>query len=345
MSDSPLQVDGRCFVVAEIAQAHDGSLGMAHAYVDAAADAHADAVKFQTHIAAEESTVDEPWRIKFSPQDATRYEYWQRMEFGQDQWAGLRDHAHARGIKFISSPFSIAAVRLLDEIQVDVFKIASGELTTIPMLESIAETKRPVIVSSGMSSMEEVGHAIGILASRGASVAVLQCTSEYPCTPERIGLNVIGELRDRFGIPVGLSDHSGTIFPALAAATLGIDVLEVHLTMSREMFGPDVPASVTSKQFATMVEGVRFIESAVAHPVDKEATAAGFSTMRTTFMKSVVAARDLNEGVEMTMDDIAFKKPGTGVPAGRYHDVVGRRLRNALKADQQVSFDDLEEVQ
>ena len=342
VSESPFAVDGRCFIVAEIAQSHDGSVGMAHAFVDAAANAGADAVKFQTHIAAEESTVDEPWRVRFSPQDDTRYEYWQRMEFTQEQWAGLRAHAHEREIKFASSPFSIAAVRLLDEIEVDVFKIASGELTTLPMLEAIAETKRPIIVSSGMSPLDEVGQAIDILKAHGSPISVLQCTSEYPCPPERVGLNIIGEFRQRFGIPVGLSDHSGTMFPALAAATLGIDVLEVHLTMSKAMFGPDVAASITTEEFSTMVDGVRFIESAVANPVDKQAAASGFSTMRTIFMKSVVAAADLSDGTVITMDDLAFKKPGTGIPAAQYRDVIGRRLRNALQADQQITSDDLE---
>ncbi len=341
MSDAPFATGSGCFIVAEIAQAHDGSLGTAHAYVDVAAEVGADAVKFQTHIASEESTRDEPWRVKFSPQDATRYEYWERMEFSPEQWQGLADHARERGLAFASSPFSIAAVEVLDGVDVDVFKIASGELTTLPMLEAIAATKRPVIVSSGMSPLDEIGTAIDTLSAQGSPVAVLQCTSEYPVAPDRVGLNVIAELRDRFEIPVGLSDHSGTIFPALAAAALGIDVLEVHLTMSRDMFGPDVPASVTPDEFTTMVEGVRFIETAIANPMDKSEAARGFETMRTTFMKSVVARTDLAAGTVLTEAHLAYKKPGTGIPAADYRDVLGRTLVDGVAADQQINHADL----
>ena len=142
-----------CLVAAEVAQAHDGSLGTAHAYIDAAAVAGADAVKFQTHIASAESTPDEPWRVRFSSQDDSRYEYWRRMEFSEEQWEGLRRHAHERDLKFISSPFSIEAVELLERIKVDIYKIASGEISNIPLLESVASKGRPVIVSSSASEI------------------------------------------------------------------------------------------------------------------------------------------------------------------------------------------------
>ncbi len=264
-----------CLIVAEVGQAHEGSLGMARSYIDAAAGAGADAVKFQTHLADAESTPKEPWRIRFSTQDETRYDYWKRMEFTEPQWNELRTHAHEKSLRFISSPFSVEAVDLLARIDVDVYKVASGELTNVPLLEAIASQSKPTILSSGMSPWEEIDRAFEILTGSGAPVAVLQCTSEYPCPPELVGLNVIEELRSRYSAPVGLSDHSGTIFPGLAAATLGIQVLEIHVTMSRQMFGPDVPASVTIDEFETLVEGIRFIERAMANPVDKSEMAAG----------------------------------------------------------------------
>ena len=241
-------VAGRCLVIGEVAQAHDGSLGLAHAYIDAIADAGADAVKFQTHIAAAESTPGEPWRVRFSKQDSSRYDYWKRMEFTEEQWSGLKRHADDRGIRFLSSPFSMEAVELLVRVGVAAWKIASGEVANAPMLERVARTGLPVFLSTGMSSLAEVDEAVELLRSLGVTPVVMQCTTAYPCPPERVGLNLIPALRARYGGGVGLSDHSGTIFAGLAAATLGIDVLEVHITMSRQMFGPDVPASITTEE-------------------------------------------------------------------------------------------------
>jgi len=334
--------DGRCLVVAEVAQAHDGSLGTAHAFIDAAADAGADAVKFQTHLAKAESTAAEPWRVQFSSQDDTRYAYWKRMEFSPEQWLELREHAAKAGILFSSSPFSTDAVQLLDEIGVDFFKIASGEITNLPMLEAIAEAGRPVVISTGMSPWEEIDAAVDRLRHL-APLAVLQCTSEYPCPPERVGLNVIDELRQRYRLPVGLSDHSGTIFPGLAAATGSIAVLEVHLTLSRRMFGPDVPASVTTEELATLVAGVRFIERAQANPVEKDRLVDNFSQLRTSFMKSPVTVRPLDAGHRLEAGDITLKKPGSGLPPDAMPELVGRTLLRSVPADHQLSLSELVE--
>ncbi|MFW6041741.1 MAG: N-acetylneuraminate synthase family protein, partial [Guyparkeria sp.] len=334
--------DGSCLVVAEVAQAHDGSLGTAHAFIDAAADAGADAVKFQTHLAEAESTPAEPWRVQFSSQDATRYDYWKRMEFSTDHWRELREHAAKVGLLFSSSPFSIPAVALLDEIDVDFFKVASGEITNLTMLDAIAETGRPVVLSTGMSPWEEIDTAVDRLRDRVA-LAVLQCTSEYPCPPERVGLNVIEQLRDRYHVPVGLSDHSGTIFPGLAAVTARLAVLEVHLTLSRRMFGPDVPASVTTEELTTLVDGVRFIERAVANPVQKDHLVDGFTQLRSSFMRSPVTARPLDAGHRLTEVDITLKKPGTGLPPDSLPQLLGRSVVRALPADHQLSMDDLAE--
>jgi N,N'-diacetyllegionaminate synthase len=336
-------VDGQCLIVAEVAQAHDGSLGTAHAFIDAAADAGADAVKFQTHLAEAESTPAEPWRVRFSSQDATRYDYWKRMEFSTDHWRELREHAAKAGLLFSSSPFSTDAVGLLDAIDVDFFKVASGEITNLPMLDAMAETGRPVVLSTGMSPWGEIDAAVDRLRDR-VPLAVVQCTSQYPCPPERVGLNVIEELRQRYHLPVGLSDHSGTIYPGLAAATAPIAVLEVHLTLSRRMFGPDVPASVTTEELAMLVEGVRFIERAVANPVQKDSLVDGFAQLRNSFMRSPVTVRPLGAGHCLTEADITLKKPGTGLPPDSLPQLVGRRLARALPADHQLSPDDLEET-
>jgi N-acetylneuraminate synthase len=338
-----LRTDGHCFIIAEVAQAHDGSLGTAHAFVDAVAKAGVDAIKFQTHIAAAESTPGEPWRVKFSPQDASRYDYWKRMEFNEDQWHGLKIHADQRGLKFLSSPFSFEAVDLLTRIGVAAWKVGSGEVSNLPMLARMLETKLPMLLSSGMSSWNELDTAVALANQRGVPVTVLQCTSSYPCPPEKIGLNLIPVLRERYGCAVGLSDHSGTIYPGLAAATLAIAALEVHVTFSREAFGPDVLASVTLDKLHQLVEGVRFIERVIANPVDKDSMAVELSPMRELFTKSVVARIDLPAGTELREEHLTVKKPGTGIPAGELPKILGRRLRRYLKADEMLQFSDLSE--
>lgn len=319
--------DQPCVIVAEVAQAHDGSLGAAHAYIDAAAGAGADVVKFQTHIAAAESTPAEQFRVPFSLQDASRYEYWKRMEFSEAQWAGLASHAADRGIVFLSSPFSFEAVEMLERIGAPAWKIGAGEIANLPLVERVSTTGKPVLLSSGMSGWDELDAAVARVRQHGADLAVYQCTSVYPCPAERVGLNAMAALRERYGCPVGLSDHSGTIYAGLAARTLGAELLEVHLTLSRDAFGPDVTSSVTTAELRQLVDGVRFIERALRHPVDKEAAAEALAPMRTLFGRSALSAHPLGGSHRLVAEDIVFKKPAGGFAPSDLATLVGRVLK------------------
>lgn len=333
-----------CTIVGEVAQAHDGSLGMAHAFIDAIAAAGADAVKFQTHIAAAESTPAEPWRKRFSPQDATRYDYWRRMEFTEEQWRGLRRHAEEKGLLFLSSPFSMEATALLTRVGVAGWKVASGEIDNFPMLDAMIATRLPIILSTGMSALAEVDEAVARVQAAGLPLAVLQCASIYPAPPEAVGLNMLELFRRRYGCAVGLSDHSATIYPGLAAATLGAELLEVHVTLSREMFGPDVVASVTTAELAQLVAGIRFIERMRASPVDKSAVHESAEPLRRIFMKSIVAGRDLPAGTVLRREDLGAKKPGGGIPPSRLGELVGRVLRQPVTRDAPITESCLEPV-
>lgn len=328
----------RVVVIAEVAQAHDGSLGMAHAHIDAIADAGADAVKFQTHIAAAESTPGEPWRVRFSYEDDTRFDYWRRMEFTEEQWAGLREHAQQRGLAFLSSPFSLEAFELLERVGVAAWKVASGETANPVLLDRVAAGGLPILLSTGMSPWAEIDGAVQrVRAHTNAPLAVLQCTSAYPTAPEDLGLNLVGELGERYAAAAGLSDHSGTIFPSLAATALGGRVVEVHVALSRHMFGPDTPASVTVEELGELVRGVRMLDRALASPVDKDAMADRLEATRALFTRSVVARRDLAAGAVLAEEDLAVKKPGGGLPPGRLPELVGRRLEAAVAADEPLS--------
>jgi N,N'-diacetyllegionaminate synthase len=333
----------RCLIVGEVAQAHDGSLGAAHAYIDAIAKSGADAVKFQAHIADAESTPSEPWRVPFSFQDASRFAYWKRMEFTEEQWLGLKRHSEDKGLEFLSSPFSLEAARMLRRIGIRMWKVASGEMTNPELFDYLIETRLPIVLSTGMSSIDEIDAAATRVQRADIPFALLQCTSIYPCPPDKIGLNMIQFYRQRYECAVGLSDHSGTIFAGLAAAALGIEVLEVHVTFSRNCFGPDVIASITIEDLATLVQGVRFIEEMNTHTVDKDKMVAEMTPIRELFTKSIVAQVDLSAGTLLTHECVAVKKPGTGIPAGRLPSIIGRRLRRSVAAGEMLVESDLSE--
>jgi N,N'-diacetyllegionaminate synthase len=332
---------GRAFIIGEIAQAHEGRLSLALEFIDAIATAGADAVKFQTHIAEAESSLDEPFRIAGTWPVATRYEYWQLMSFSEAEWRTLAARAQERGLVFLSSPFSVEAVDLLTRVGISAWKIASGELVHSALLERIAATGQPVLLSTGLATAEEVDRAVALLRRHGAPVAVFQTTTAYPCPPEQVGLNVIAELRARYGCPVGLSDHSGTVFPSLAAVALGADLLEVHVTLNRQMTGPDVTSSVTPDELKQLVTGARFIETMRAHPVNKTDAIAAAAPLRTLFTRSVATLVDLPEGAQLLREHLGLRKPGGGLPPAALDGLVGRRLRRPVRARTLLREEDL----
>jgi N-acetylneuraminate synthase len=328
-------------VVAEIAQAHDGSLGTAHAYIDALAGTGVDTVKFQVHIAAAESSVHEPFRVQFSFEDETRYAYWQRMEFTPEQWAGLKLHCEQHGLEFLASPFSIAAVELLERLGVARYKIGSGETSNLLMLDRIARTGKPIILSSGLSTFDDLDRTIAFLRPHRNALTLLQCTTSYPTAPAQVGLNVLAELRGRYGLPVGLSDHSGTIHPGLAAVALGARMLEFHAVFDRRAFGPDATSSLQIDEIRQLVEGVRAISTALAHPIDKS-TLAVAPELLTMFGKSLSVNRDLAAGSVLELAHLESRKPGDrGISAQDFRDVVGRKLARALQDGDFLTADDL----
>jgi N-acetylneuraminate synthase len=329
------------YLIAEIGQAHEGSLGIAHSYIDALADCGINAVKFQTHIAEAESSNLEPFRVKFSYEDATRFDYWKRMEFTEEQWIGLKKHCDEVGLEFISSPFSNAAVDLLERIGVNQYKIGSGEVTNFLMLDRIAKTKKPILVSSGMSSFKELDETIEFLRKREAEIKIFQCTTSYPTIPDNWGLNVISELKERYNLPVGFSDHSGDIFACLFAASMGAELLEFHAVFDKTMFGPDAPASMTISQIKQMAQGIRQLETAKNSPVNKNDNSA-FSEIKNIFEKTLAVNKDLPKGYALTVNDLEAKKPKSqGIDATQFEAVVGRKLQTPLKKWSFLHEDDL----
>ncbi len=331
-----------CLISVEAAQSHEGSLGMAHAFIDAVADCGADIVKFQTHIASAESTLDEPWRVKFSRQDSTRYDYWKRMEFTEIQWQELATHAREKKLTFLSSPFSVEAVKLLKKIGMPAWKVASGEINNLPLIEAMWETEKPILFSSGMSNFKELDTIIDQTRSRNIPFGIFQCTSEYPCLPQNWGLNMLGVLRERYRCPVGFSDHSGNIFAPLAAASLGADFIEVHATFSRRMFGPDVSSSITFEELAQLVAGIKQIKLSLNSPVNKDKLPDKVLSLRDIFGRSWSLKEDLPAGTVLAMEHLTLKKPGTGISYAQVGRILGKRLRRDKASNLLLRWEDIE---
>ena len=332
----------RAFLIAEIAQAHDGSLGNAHSFIDLAADLGVDAIKFQTHIAQAESTHDEQFRIAFSKEDKTRYDYWQRIEFNQEQWCGLVDHAKDRDLAFGTSCFSIAAVEMIAPLGIDFWKIGSGEVMSTQMIDLMAQTRTPLLLSAGLATEAELKTAVGIVRSRGTKVGVFQCTSKYPTRYDEIGLNRLPELRLDFGCPVGLSDHSGEVWPSVAAIAQGAEMIEFHLAFHKGQFGPDTAASLVPEQVSDLVAARDAIAQIMDNPVTRGKLSNNQKAMRELFGRSLALCRQMKAGEIIMREDVIFKKPAHGIQPEEIHKVVGRRLVNDKSPERLLVWDDFE---
>ncbi len=325
------------FIIAEIGSVHDGSFGNAMKLIELAKECGADAVKFQTHIAEAETIKNAPQPPYFTGEP--RFEYFKRTGFSLPQWKALKAHADKLKIEFLSSPFSVEAVELLEKVGMKRYKIPSGEITNIPMLKRIAKTKKQVILSSGMSTLEELDDAVKTIRTGNNDIVILQCTSEYPCPYDQVGLNVLDEMKKRYKCPVGLSDHTLTTYAPFAAVTLGASVIEKHLTFSRKMYGSDAKHSLEPIEFTDMVSGIRAIEEMLVSKVIKDAK--NMRQMKEIFEKSVVSACAIKKGTVITGAMIAVKKPGTGIPARKFDDIVGRKAKSDIAADTVLQETDL----
>lgn len=333
----------RPFVIAEVAQTHEGSLGSCFAFAEVARDCGADAIKFQTHIAAEESTPQEPWRVRFSKQDASRYDYWRRMEFSFDQWRELKAHCDQLGIVFMSSPFSVKACEWLRELGMELWKIASGEIRNDQLLDWISVTGKPMILSTGLATPDEAADAVRKLQVRGNDVALLHCTTKYPTPAEEVGMNVledfIAALPDTV---VGLSDHSGTSHPGVIACYLGGSIVETHLTLHEKMFGPDVSSSLTPDGLKALVQGTEMAWRMRTSAVDKFAQMRALGNERSIFGRSLYTNRPVAAGETVSEDVLGYKKPGGGMSYAERTLLVGRKAARDLPAHHLLSADDVE---
>jgi sialic acid synthase SpsE len=323
-------------VVAEIGNNHNGELELAERLIVAAASAGADAVKFQTHIAEAEMLPSTPTPPHF---DEPRWDFTKRMELSKDDHLRLKARAEERGLVFFSSPFSVEAVELLEEVGVAAYKVASGEVTNPPLLEAVAATGKPVLLSTGMSGMEDVERAAAILRKGGSELLVMQCTSNYPCPHELVNLRAMTAMGERLGVPYGLSDHTPDVWASVAAVALGAVAVEKHFTVDKSLYGPDHKASILPDELARLVEGMRTVEAVMGTGLKERDPA--LDPARATFEKSIVAKVAIQEGTVLDRELLTTKRPGNGISALRLDEVVGRRAARGIGANAQLEEADV----
>jgi len=331
------------YVIAEVGVNHGGDLDRAIQLVDRAAMAGADAVKFQTFRADTLVRRDAPkadYQIAATGNAESQYEMLRKLELSEEDHRRLAGHCKDRKIEFLSTPFDEDSADLLERIGVERFKIGSGEITNLLLLRHIAAKRKPVILSTGMSTLDDVEAALSALKRAGATdLRLLHCVSDYPTRPEDMNLRVMETLRNRFRVPVGLSDHTTGIAVSLAAVALGAVAIEKHITLDRTLPGPDHRASLEPAELEALVKGIREIEAALGSS-EKRLTEGERSTQKVA-RRSLVAREAVAAGVPLERRHLAAKRPGLGISPMELDQVLGRTLKRPLAKDAILKWDDL----
>jgi N-acetylneuraminate synthase len=325
-----------CFVIAEAGINHNGDLSIASELVDAAAEAGADAIKFQTHFPEHEMLKGGATAAYVGE---SLFDLLTRTAISREDHFTLRDRATKKGIVFLSTPFSREAADFLETVGVPAYKTGSGEMTHLPMQRHIARKRKPMIVSTGMSTPEEIDRTVQVIRAEGAPFALMHCTSTYPTPFEHVQLDCISALQKKYAVPVGFSDHTLGNVAAFAAVALGANLFEKHFTASRTLPGPDQQGSMEPKELEELVRGIRAIERARGAT---KAIQPGEQDVRNMALHSVVSIRDIAAGAVVTADDVWAKRPGTGIPARQLGEVIGRVAKHAIAKDRLVAWDDLQ---
>ena len=334
-----------CFVIAEVGVNHNGDPRLAQALIDAAADAGADAVKFQTFSAERLLTVSAPkaeYQLRGTDPEETQFEMLRRLELPRQCYPDLVSRCRERGVLFLSTPFDEDSADFLGSLGMPYFKVPSGELTNLPLLAHIAAKGQPMLVSTGMSDLDEVSAAVDAIRAAGnPELVLLHCVSNYPARVEDANLRAMETLAREFGVPAGYSDHVPGTEVSLAAAALGACVIEKHFTLDRDMPGPDHRASSSEPaEFRALVARIRRIESALG--TGEKKPAASELPIAAVARRSLVAACDIPAGAVLTEDMVAIRRPGNGLPPAMRGHLIGRRARQAIPAGTLLSGDFVE---
>lgn len=329
---------GHIFIIAEAGDNHNGNLELAFQLVDKAAQAGADCVKFQTFVTEEvisKRAEKAEYQKESTGADESQYEMVKKLELTFDNFRQLQQYAKEKGLMFLSTPFDIPSVDFLNSIDIPCFKIPSGEITNLPYLIRIAQTRRDIILSTGMAEIEEIEAAVKALRENGAGeISLLHCNTEYPTPMEDVNLRAMLTLKEKFSVRVGYSDHTKGIEVPIAAAAMGAEIIEKHFTLDHNMEGPDHKASLEPDELKAMVEGIRNIEKALGNGI-KTASRSEKKNMDIA-RKSIVARRKIAKGETLTEDNLAVKRPGNGISPMKWYEILGTKAVRDFEEDEMI---------
>jgi N,N'-diacetyllegionaminate synthase len=335
----PVGAGAPAYLIAEAGANHNRDLGLAKELIDVAADARADAVKFQVYSGEGLYAAETP-RFEYLDDDRSPRELLESIALPREWLPELAEHAAARGIAFFATPFDDDAVEVLSTVGVPAMKIASFELVDLPLIRRVASTGVPVVLSAGMATLEEIEDALGAVAESGnREVALLRCASLYPSPPEIMNLRAMATMREAFGVPVGLSDHTTGIAVAAGAVALGAELVEKHFTLSREMKGPDHPFALEPDELRAMIAGIREVEAALGDGRVEGPSEAEAGEMYRLARRSIVAATAIPAGTVITREMLTTKRPGYGIRPKEMDRVVGRAARVDIAADAVMTWE------
>jgi N,N'-diacetyllegionaminate synthase len=332
----------RTFIIAEAGVNHNGDWDTAMKLIDAASEAGADAIKFQTfkteNLVSRSAQKAEYQKIT-TWKTETQFEMLKKLELSEKAHYDLFQYCQQRKIMFMSTPFDIESIDFLNNLGLELFKIPSGEITNLPYLRKIGKFNKKVILSTGMADLGEIEDALNVLTESGTpknNIVVLHCNTEYPTPYEDVNLQAMLTIKEAFKVNVGYSDHTIGIEIPIAAVALGADVIEKHFTLDKNMPGPDHKTSLEPKELKTMVEAIRNIEKALGDGVKK--VSASELKNRPIVRKSIVAARHIKKGEVFTGENITVKRPGEGISPMKWDIIIGRRASKAFKKDEQIEL-------
>ena len=321
-------------IIAEIGSTHDGSIKLAKESVKMAAKSGADFVKFQMHIAEEETLENAPSPYYFK--NESRYEYFKRTSFNLKNWKEIIDECKKYKVGFLCSPFSLKAVDILEKLKVKYYKVPSGELTNLPLISKLAKTKKKIFLSTGMSSWKEIEQAVKLIHKK--NFLVMQCSSIYPCNLRNVGSNIFYDLKKKYK-EFGFSDHTTSFAASCLAASLGASVIEKHFTLSKKLYGSDAKFSMEPsefKEFCKIIKDIWYIQNFKINKNDLKK----YSSMKRVFEKSIVSKKFIKKGSKIKFEDLNFKKPGDGVRADKYKKIIGKIARRNIKANHKLKNSD-----
>ena len=334
-----IQKNSKPLIIAEIGKSHLGSLDKIKKIIKKVSRTGAEFIKFQTHYATEESTLDEPFRVKIS-NFKNRIEYWKKMEFSQYHWKKIKIECEKNNLTFLSSPFSEKAVDVLNKLKVPAWKVGSGEFFSKSLINKILKLKQPIILSTGLSTIREISNLVEQIKKRNNKIILMQCTSAYPCKFEEIGINVLDTYKNKFKCYVGLSDHSGSIYTSIYAMINGASMVEVHVGDKGDKKNPDHSSSLDYKDLEELVKARDIVYKMKINIIKKTKLSKKLKNTKKVFTKSCALKNSKKKGEIIEKSDITFKKPGTGIPESKVKLIIGKKLKNDVSNQKLLKLKD-----